>query len=905
MRRLVPEFILAQQRAGTASGAFNGAALFIDISGFTALTETLSAHGPSGAEAVADALRFYFDPLVSAVHACGGWVSRYAGDAFTALFDDPLSAAAAGAAARDFFASRPTLTTPYGDFDFGVKVGVSGGSVRWGVVPVAGERGLRFHVRGSAVDGAAAMEHKAERGQVVLSEGVARALGAASTLPIEGAALLTGPIPAPPPARRPPSAGGAERFIPDAVMAAPALGEFRYVACVFAAFDSQPDPGPLVQTIERLARRYGGTFNGLDFGDKGCNALVLFGAPTAHEDDVERALDFAAALRASRPELRRRMRAGVTYGPVYAGFYGGDERLEFSCLGRAVNLSARLMVAAPRGAIFCGPEVTDRAARSWRLQPEGARPFKGFDEPLAVHALRGRQIAHTNHIVSRRGVVGRRPALSAMSRAAERARRSGVGGVIWLDGELGSGKSYLLDHWRTLKAGASWRWLSAPCEPVLRESFNPFTEALRRRFAGAAKVANRVALDSALEALTVARPGSSEARELQRTRSALAALLGLERAGDPYQSLAAPERRADILEAITAWVSAESLQGPVALHLEDAQWADPDSAEALRRLSRLVSQRPVLLVISARPSEDGAPTRLAVHSDASQSTVTLGPLEDEALKALAERRLGAPVDDEMLGLVRERSAGNPLFATQILDFVRARGPSAALSGALPDDVHALLIARLDALEGPLKRAVQAASVLGQTFAADILACVLGAEGGLADGALEEVERQTIWRALDDGRYRFRHALTRDAAYTMQSQAARRSLHRAAAEAILQAHGRALTPHQSTLGHHWEQAGEPHLARTHYLKAARAAAGRCALADAERLLSAVLSLAPADDVVAIEARGLLGRAVLMPQGRTEEAAAQHSAALATAEALGDTQRADRCRGDYRLTAASRS
>ena len=899
MRRLVPEFILAQQRAGRDSGAFEGAGLFVDISGFTALTETLSAHGPSGAEAVADALRFYFDPLVSAVHARGGWVSRYAGDAFTALFDDPLAAASAGAAARDVFAARPALATPYGDFDFGVKVGVSEGRVTWGIVPVANGRGARFHVRGAAVDGAAAMEHKASRGQVVVSEGVAALLEPASRYPIDGAALLVGAAPAPATASARLAPGGDERFIPDAVLAAPALGEFRYVACVFAAFEHREDPAPLVQTVERLARRYGGTFNGLDFGDKGCNALVLFGAPTAHEDDVERALDFAAALRASRPELRRRMRAGVTYGPVYAGFYGGDDRLEFSCLGRAVNLSARLMVAAEPGAILCDPAVAERAARGWRLRPLGERPFKGFDEPLPVHAVQSRRVAHPNHIVGRRGLVGRRGALSALSRAAERARRGNTGGVIWLDGTLGSGKSALLDHWRELKAGASWRWLHAPCEPVLRESFNPFTEALRRRFAGASRAGGRAALDTELEALTAAQPGEREARELECRRAALAALLGLERDDDPYQSLAAADRRADILEAITAWVQAETLRGPVALHLEDAQWADPDSAEALRRLSRLAAERPLLLVISARPGADGAPTRLDLHRDAAQSTVSLGPLGDDALKALSERRLGAPVDEEMLGLVRERSAGNPLFATQILDFIRARGPSAALAGALPADVHALLIARLDALEAPLKRAVQAASVLGRSFDAGVLAGTLSgsaAEDDLPEGALEEIERQLIWRSVGDGRYRFRHTLTRDAAYAMQSQAARRALHRAAAEAILQAHGRALTPHQSALAHHWEQAGELRNARTHYLKAARHAAGRYALTDAERLLRKVLDLAPADDVVAIEARGLLGRAVLTPQGRPEEAIAEHRAALAAAVAIGDDTRAARCRRD---------
>jgi class 3 adenylate cyclase len=874
--RLVPDYILQRAPAGcggVTEGAFDGAAVFVDISGFTALTEALSARGPRGAEAVADALRFYFDPLVAAAHAGGGWISRYAGDAFTALFEDPLAAVAAAARARDVFAASPRLSTVYGDFDFAVKVGVSEGRVEWGVVEVARGRGARFYVRGPAVDRAAALEHLAAGGQVVLSGGLAAFAPSAPLAAGPGAPpaalLLPGPLPGPapaPPAPSDPDDPAQRRFWPPEVERAPSLGEFRYVASVFAAFEPAGDPAPLTRDLERLARRFGGTFNGLDFGDKGCNALVFFGAPSAHEDDIERALDFANALRAARRGLRRGLRVGVAWGPVYAGFYGGDGRQEYSCLGRAVNLAARLMVAAAPGQICCGPEVTGRAGPRWRLSPLGERALKGFALPLPVHALEGR--VSVPPPAPRLAPVGRRPQLNALTRAAAAARASGRGAVIWMDGEAGSGKSALAEHWRTGRAGAAWRWLGAPCDPVLREPFNPFIRALQRRFQRACPAGApgaRAALDQGVERLAAAlSPGSREADELARRRAALADLLGLGRPGEAPQR---PEARRDrILHALAAWVGAELALGPVVLHLEDAQWADPDSADALRRVSALARDRPLLLLISGRLDDAGGPARLPLHDGLPQRVIALPPLALEDIAALVAMRLDRE-DPELAEAIWRRSGGNPFFAEQLLGAVgrgRAAGalpgalPGAlhgalhgALPAALPDDLHAALIARLDALPPSVRRAVSAAAVLGMEFDVPVLAGMLApGDAGAAEGG----EAGGLWRPIAPHRYRFRNTLLRDAAYRMLSTAALRSLHGRAADALLAAYGRALAPHHAALGLHLERAGLPQRARPHYLRAARAAAGRGCAAEARRLAGRVLALG-GGDTLEREARAL--------------------------------------------------
>ena len=86
MRRLVPDFVLERYAAGESAGSFGGCALFVDISGFTAITDAIMRHGQHGAEVLANLIQDVFDPLMQSVFEQGGFVTNLAGDAFTAVF---------------------------------------------------------------------------------------------------------------------------------------------------------------------------------------------------------------------------------------------------------------------------------------------------------------------------------------------------------------------------------------------------------------------------------------------------------------------------------------------------------------------------------------------------------------------------------------------------------------------------------------------------------------------------------------------------------------------------------------------------------------------------------------------------------------------------------------------------
>jgi class 3 adenylate cyclase len=169
VNNLIPRFIYEQFQNGRFSGHFNAASLFIDISGFTTLTEELIQHGLEGAEVLANTMQAVFDPLLETFMGCGGIVTGFAGDAFTALFPTEghgtasyEMALAAGYFIQKHFIRQPTKQTPLGAFSFAIRIGLADGEVEWGILKGSDEEPRRtYYFRGTAVDACVQAEHQA------------------------------------------------------------------------------------------------------------------------------------------------------------------------------------------------------------------------------------------------------------------------------------------------------------------------------------------------------------------------------------------------------------------------------------------------------------------------------------------------------------------------------------------------------------------------------------------------------------------------------------------------------------------------------------------------------------------------------------------------------------------------
>ena len=918
---LIPHFIHEQFTQGIYSGRLQAVTIFVDISGFTLLTETLMQHHKDGAEVLTEVLNGFFYPLVAEVYAQGGFISTFAGDAFTALFpfasDEALLHALQSAFfIQQFFAQHGLVQTRYGSFETGVKIGLSVGAVEWGILG-SGNR-YTYFFRGPAIDACAQAEHQAGQGEIVadmviwpLVQDHVQAIANETCFKLTALAT-TAILPrfaAPPRLSREALAP----FVLDKAIDLVASGagpggaraEFRQVVATFISFAEIPDLYDLtafVAALIDLADDYGGYFNKLDFGDKGGTMLVLFGAPVAYENALERAANFLLALSG------KEWRAGLAYGTAYTGIVGGTERCEYTAIGDVVNFAARLMQGAGWGEIWASAAAEEALRSAYHLESLGRLTFKGKRGKLPIYQLADRR-ALTEPVLFIGQMVGRETELAQLEEFVQPLWEGRFAGLAYIYGEAGVGKSRLAyELHQRLGLERDLSWFTCPTVEILRQSLNPFKYFLRRYFDQSPDrpvEANKSRFNGILDALLLdlnRQGGGEDTRasrvvgDLENARPFLGALVDLRWEGSLYEQLEPKLRFQNSLSAVKSLIKAESLRRPVILELEDLHWLDTDSQELVKLLTRNVEDYPLAMIGTSRYHDGGSRVALDVDSNVPQQVVELNTLTAESIHAIAGQILGGAVTDKVAEFLAEKTEGNPFFVEQLLLDLRERGGVKQVEGGMwvlevgeaeiPTRISVVLIARLDRLLASVRQVVQAAAVLGREFEVQILVRMLRDEASIITGELpalvKQAETERIWLALSEMRYLFRHALMRDAAYEMQLVVRRRELHRLAAEAIEQLYAQDLAPFYPDLAYHYGQAEDVGQERYYAKLAGEQAVAQFANVEAVGYFSRALELAPEADTAAgaVERYDLLlSRERLYQLQGAREAQAQDLATLA--------------------------
>lgn len=883
MHHLIPYFIYEQYRSGKLDGRLRAVTLFLDISGFSAMTQTLIQHGRNGAETLAQMINHVFEPIIDAIYAHGGFVILFAGDGLTVVFphddiDTAVSACHVAQTIAQIFIDQPIQSTRLGDFVLTIRQGLSVGEVEWGIIE--SEARKTYFFRGEAITGCAHAEHQAASGDIVVDNQLL-ALLPPDTITCQSLAgpyaRLTGLNPAVFTAvdrtyldqwrDTAVSALIAAQFFPPALWQMPQQGELRYAVTLFVSFAGANDFFTLNYYIARIMTicdRFGGFFVETDFGDKGDFFLVYFGAPVAHENDVKRALDFVLALKTEMPDHSFTWRAGLTAGLVYAGYVGTAVRDKYTCMGSIVNLAARLMMHAQWGEVLVSREVAIHPA--FDFASLGKSTFKGFAQPIPVYRLLGNTAAER---VFPQKLVGREPELHQILTFARPLLANWQAGVVTIYGDAGIGKSHLVYTFSQL-LGTRVRWFSGQTDPILREPLNPFVYILNRYFGqinGASEDDNKAnfnrRFDDLLTTLDQLPDTHALQNELTRTKSFLGALLGLHWPDSLYERLAAQGRYRNTFIAIATLLQAECRQQPVVLKLEDGHSLDEASNEFLPFLTRYAAGLPLLIVINSRYQDNGAPPTYVIAPGTPELSIDLQPLSTSALKDMTQEVLGMATDDRLHRLLVEKSEANPFFVQQILYFLQENNlvqirtsdersivVLTAHATDLPPTLHGLLVARLDRLPPSVKEVVQTAAVLGREFDSRLLSLIL--QRDLSE-EMKVAEQEQIWTDLNALMYIFKHGLLRDAAYEMQLRTHLRLLHYLAAVYGEQLYALNLPIYYGTLAHHYEAAfllgqTEAHHKANHYLQAG----GQHALKNFEHQVAInyfnrALALAPANDL----------------------------------------------------------
>jgi class 3 adenylate cyclase/tetratricopeptide (TPR) repeat protein len=593
----------------------------------------------------------------------------------------------------------------------------------------------------------------------------------------------------------------------------------------FTARSDQADPEdvgamlrPYHVRLRREIERFGGTLDKF-IGDA---VMAVFGAPTSHEDDPERAvrcaarmLEAIAELNATQPALALSVRIGITTGEALVVLQPGSETE--GVVGDIVNTASRLQGVAPVNGILVG-EGTWRATRG-PFEYEELDPVrvKGKAQPVPVWRL-VRARSRWGVDVDQRPVapfIGRDAELDLLMRCYARTLRERSVQLVTLLGEPGLGKSRLIhefarhvdDHQQLV----SWR--QGRCLPygdgITFWALGEIVKAQAGILESDPSTQVAAKLDGALQALV----GRASDREWLRAR--LAPLLGLGNAEGPG---------ADQAELFAAWrrvIEAMAAGGPLVLVVEDLHWADAALLQFLTYLIDSSAGIALLVIATARPELlDRHPGWNEERPNA--SSITLSPLTDTDTTALIAALLGQPVlPPEVQALLLERAGGNPLYAEEFARLLTDRGllvrdgHTVRLSPGqeipFPETVQALIAARLDLLPLERKALVQDAAVVGKVFWFGALAAFGGREEQVLQAELDELERKELIRAAKvssvegQNEYAFWHAVVRDVAYAQIPRAGRMRRHQTAAEWLEHLAGERLADRAEIIAHHYSQA----------------------------------------------------------------------------------------------------
>jgi class 3 adenylate cyclase len=581
------------------------------------------------------------------------------------------------------------------------------------------------------------------------------------------------------------------------------------------------------------------SFGGIVEKFVGDAVMAVFGAPTAHGDDPERAVraalavrDAVAALNTEQPELELRIRGAVNTGEAVVTLSARPALGEAMVAGDVVNTASRLQQHAPVGEIVVGEE-TYRATRA-AIEYEPVEPVtaKGKAEPIAVWRAVAASSATGERHLSSTPFVGRSREVGLLDTTWERVVRERRPHLITVLGTPGVGKSRLSAEFTQRISSRGGRVVRGRCLPYReRSAYGPFAMQVKE-LAGIFDSDEVGTATGKLRALVEQLVGKEEA---ETVAGHIAILLGFETATTPD--------RDSLFQSVRVFVEAGARDEATAFVFEDIHWADPALLDLIELLATRLHDLPVLLLTLARPELlDTRPSwgggLLAYHA------LPLEPLGESEASELALHLLG----NGKAARVAEAAEGNPLFIEQLAAVLNERGEH---GDGLPTTIRGLVAARLDALPTEERDVILDASIVGRIFWRGGLERIARDPAGLRDAlaALERrdlIRREAVSRIEGDEQWSFKHVLIRDVAYDLQPRARRREGHRHIAEFIEES-----TPEVgeagAALARHWRGAGELEHAVQHFVAAAEEAERGWAKQYAVTLYKEALDMTPADDV----------------------------------------------------------
>ena len=564
----------------------------------------------------------------------------------------------------------------------------------------------------------------------------------------------------------------------------------------FTPLSESRDPEAVRELLSQyfsVARTVIGRYGGVVEKFIGDAVMAVWGTPTAAEGDAERAvraaLDLIATVEALGAEVGvpgLGVRAGVVTGEVAVSLGAAGEGM---VAGDAVNTAARVQSVAAPGQVLVDGATYRLAGRGVGFAGAGEHTLKGKAEPQRLWRAT-RVLSAVGGIQRVDGLeaplTGREAELRTIKELFHAAADRRIPRLVLVSGPAGVGKSRLGWEFEKyidgLKAEVWWhrgRCLSYG-EGV---AFWALAEIVRQRLGIAEEDPAEVAAGKLAVGLDQI---VTDPAERAYTGARLGRLLGVAFPGDTGAVLG----REELFAGWRLFFERLATDNPVALLVEDAQYADAGLLDFLDHLIDWVSDLPIYVLVFARP--ELGQVRPGFGAGRNRSMLTLDPLDSESMDKLVDALVpGMP--PAARAAVTSQAQGLPLFAVETVrslidrDIVQPVEGVYRLTGdvgelAVPDGLHSLLAARLDALDPGVRRLLSDAAVLGTTFPAEALIAVSGKDESAVRRALDDLVRREVLSVSADplsperGSYRFAQQMLRQVAYDTQSRRDRKTRH---------------------------------------------------------------------------------------------------------------------------------
>lgn len=630
------------------------------------------------------------------------------------------------------------------------------------------------------------------------------------------------------------------------------VGERRVVTMLFCdvkgstAAAEQLDPEEWSEIIngafEHMIRpvyKYEGTIARL-MGD---SILAFFGAPLAHEDDPQRAvlagLDIVAEMVPYREQIAKtwgidfNVRVGINTGLVVVGAVGSDLWMEYTALGDAINLAARMEQTAEPGTVQIAEETYKLVKPLFEIEALGPIEVKGKEEPVNTYRVLGR-LATSGRVRGIEGLhaemVGREAELATVQRVIDDLKQ-GVGRIVSVLGEAGLGKSRLVieakGYFHELP-GPECNWFETTS--LSYETYHAYG-LLQRLIRQACDIhyedAPRI-VQKKLGAVVDTLPEE----EQKRAQHLLEVMFGL--AGNNGEvPLEGDMFKDELFEVLQAWLRADFADQPTVMVFDDMHWSDGASVDVIRRMLPLTAELPLVIVAIMREERQAPAWQILTTADDEfrhrYTRISLRPLTESESNELISRLLAvAEIPDSLRANILAKSDGNPFFIEEVVRTLIENGvvvpedreidgdvrrywraTSDGSDVSIPNNLQALLSARMDRLEESTRATLQLASVIGRSFHLRVLQAVDEDDPELDKhvAALVRLEMIRESARVPEVEYAFRNPLTQEAVYKTILLKRRREFHRRVGEAMEELYATRLDGLYGLLAHHFTLAGE--------------------------------------------------------------------------------------------------